>query len=162
MKCFTTRDEASFQRETKIYSTILLRHDHILVYLGNDCISKNSNTQNWIVTQYHPLGSLYDFLNRPETLMIDETFNLLYTALKGLQHLHFEVFASQGKPSIAHRDIKSKNILIRQHERGISCVLADFGLAVTNDELPTLTLSEDVNTRVGTKRYMSPELLDFR
>ena len=44
----------------------------------------------------------------------------------------------------------------------ISCVLADFGLAVSQKELPEMEFTHENNTRVGTKRYMSPEVLDFR
>jgi serine/threonine protein kinase len=44
----------------------------------------------------------------------------------------------------------------------ISCVLADFGLAVSQKELPDMEFTHENNTRVGTKRYMSPEVLDFR
>ena len=165
VKAFNTREEESFKREKDIYGQILLRHDNILVYYGHDCTSVNSTTQQWIVTQYHPLGSLYDYLNRPEvqSLSCETAFKLIFTALKGLVHLHSEVRATQEKPSIAHRDIKSKNILIRgTSESELSCVLADFGLAVTDNELPYLTFTENTNTRVGTKRYMSPEVLDLR
>jgi len=164
VKAFNTREEESFKREKDIYGQILLRHDNILVYYGHDCTSVNSTTQQWIVTQYHPLGSLYDYLNRPEvqSLSCETAFKLIFTALKGLVHLHSEVRATQEKPSIAHRDIKSKNILIRgTSESELSCVLADFGLAVTDNELPYLTFTENTNTRVGTKRYMSPEVLDL-
>ena len=31
----------------------------------------------------------------------------------GLAHLHMEILGTQGKPAIAHRDLKSKNILVR-------------------------------------------------
>jgi serine/threonine protein kinase len=30
----------------------------------------------------------------------------------GLSHLHMEIVGTQGKPAIAHRDLKSKNILV--------------------------------------------------
>jgi len=62
----------------------------------------------------------------------------------------------QGKPGIAHRDIKSKNILVRGNG---SCVIADFGLAVTHVQATGLMDIAD-NPRVGTKRYMAPEILE--
>lgn len=69
-------------------------------------------------------------------------------------NLFFVLF--QGKPGIAHRDIKSKNILVRQDG---SCVIADFGLAVTHVQA-TGEMNIADNPRVGTKRYMAPEILD--
>lgn len=62
----------------------------------------------------------------------------------------------QGKPAIAHRDIKSKNVLVKING---TCVIADFGLAVTHTQA-TGALDMAPNPRVGTKRYMSPEVLD--
>lgn len=41
------------------------------------------------------------------------------------------------------------------------CVLADFGLAVTYYQ-KTGKLTIAPNPRVGTKRYMAPEILDER
>ena len=74
----------------------------------------------------------------------------------GLAHLHTEVKGTRGKPAIAHRDIKTRNILVK---RDGTCAIADFGLAVRfesdKDELDTGT----PNPRVGTVRYMSPEVL---
>lgn len=35
------------------------------------------------------------------------------STISGLLHLHTEIFGTQGKPAIAHRDIKSKNILVK-------------------------------------------------
>lgn len=46
---------------------------------------------------------------------------MLYSIANGLTHLH-----TAGTP-IAHRDIKSRNILVKANR---TCCLADFGLAV--------------------------------
>ena len=59
---------------------------------------------------------------------------------------------------MAHRDLKSKNILVKSNG---TCVIADFGLAVTHSQV-TGQLDLGSNPKVGTKRYMAPEVLDER
>lgn len=76
----------------------------------------------------------------------------------GLVHLHTEIFGNQGKPAIAHRDLKSKNILVKANGQ---CVIADFGLAVTHTQKDG-KIDIGTNPKVGTKRYMAPEVLDER
>jgi len=156
VKIFFSRDEASWIRETEIYSTTLLRHENILGYIGSDCTSRNSTTQLWLVTHYHSMGSLFDHLNRT-TLTKTDTLKILITSITGLVHLHTEISGTQGKPAIAHRDIKSKNVLVRADG---TCVIADFGLAVTHTQANGET-NVPQNPRVGTKRYMAPEILDM-
>lgn len=155
VKIFFTRDEQSWKRETEIYSTVLLRHENILGYIGSDMTSRNSCTQLWLLTHFYPLGSLFDHLNRT-ALSHYEMANICLSIANGLVHLHTEIHGTEGKPAIAHRDLKSKNILVRING---TCVIADFGLAVLHTQ-STGKIDLGSNPKVGTKRYMAPEVLD--
>ena len=72
----------------------------------------------------------------------------------GLAHLHMEIIGTQGKPAIAHRDLKSRNILVK---KDLTCVLADLGLCVRHKP-ETDEVDIPINSKVGTKRYMAPEV----
>ncbi|XP_069826242.1 activin receptor type-1-like isoform X2 [Dendropsophus ebraccatus] len=155
VKIFSSRDEQSWFRETEIYNTVLLRHENILGFIASDMTSRNSSTQLWLITHYHDNGSLYDYLQRT-TVDPEGCLQLALSIICGLVHLHVEIFGTQGKPAIAHRDLKSRNILVKSNKQ---CCIADLGLAVVH------TQNEDYldignNPRVGTKRYMAPEVLD--
>lgn len=153
VKIYFSRDEAAWARETEVYSQLLpSRHDNILGYVGSDMTSRASCTQLWLVTQYHPLGSLFDQLNR-HPLTHHQTLNICLSIANGLLYLHTEIHGTRGKPAMAHRNLKSKNILVKTNG---CCVIADFALAATQDRLT----ADRVDLRQGTKRYMSPEILD--
>lgn len=155
VKVFFTTEEASWFRETEIYQTVLMRHENILGFIAADIKGTGSWTQLYLITDYHENGSLYDYL-KSTTLDTKAMLKLAYSSVSGLCHLHTEIFGTKGKPAIAHRDLKSKNILVKKNG---TCCIADLGLAVkfisdTNEvDIPP-------NTRVGTKRYMPPEVLD--
>ncbi|PRD27654.1 UNVERIFIED_CONTAM: Tgfbr1 [Trichonephila clavipes] len=83
-------------------------------------------------------------------------YKMALSIANGLAHLHLEILGTQGKPAIAHRDLKSKNILVKQDG---SCAIADLGLAVRYDSA-TCTVDIAPNPRVGTVRYLAPEVLD--
>ncbi|KAF2359577.1 Protein kinase domain [Trinorchestia longiramus] len=155
IKIFFSRDELSWDRETEVYSTVLLRHENVLGYYGSDVTSAGSCTQLWLVTHYHPLGSLFDQLSSGPPLTHTAMVNYVLSVVNGVNHLHTEIFGTQGKPAIAHRDIKSKNILVKNDG---TCCIADFGLAVLHSQT-TNEINIGDNYRVGTKRYMSPEVL---
>lgn len=86
VKIFFSRDEESWKRETEIYSTVLLRHDSILGYIGSDMTSRNSCTQLWLITHYYPLGSLYDHLNRT-ALSHHQMAQICLSIASGLVHV---------------------------------------------------------------------------
>ena len=82
----------------------------------------------------------------------------------GLTHLHLEIQGTQGKPAIAHRDLKSKNILVSGSSTdstgaGLTCAIGDLGLAVRHNSSSN-SLDLPLNCKVGTKRYLAPEVLD--
>ncbi|XP_056158041.1 serine/threonine-protein kinase receptor R3 [Lampris incognitus] len=155
VKIFSSRDEQSWFRETEIYNTVQLRHDNILGFIASDMTSKNSSTQLWLITHFHELGSLYDFLQY-SSLDPDSCLRMCLSVACGLVHLHTEIHSSQGKPAIAHRDLKSRNILVKRNGQ---CCIADLGLAVIHSQSNDY-LDVGDNPRVGTKRYMAPEVLD--
>ncbi|XP_054643189.1 activin receptor type-1C isoform X2 [Dunckerocampus dactyliophorus] len=155
VKIFSSRDERSWFREAEIYQTIMLRHDNILGFIAADNKDNGSWTQLWLVSEYHERGSLFDYLNR-HTVSVESMMVLALSIASGLAHLHMEIIGTQGKPAIAHRDLKSKNILVKKNG---TAVIADLGLAVKHDSSSN-SIDIPSNHRVGTKRYMAPEILD--
>ena len=157
VKIFSTVDEESWNREKDIYSIVLIRHDNILGYIGADMISNNGVTELWLITQYHPLGYLYDFLSVSDVKLTPSRMILFALSIcNGLHHLHTEFSGVQGKPSIAHRDLKSKNILVKTNN---TCCIADFGLAVYRD-VQTRKINLPPTYKNGTVRYLAPEILN--
>ncbi|XP_051051711.1 bone morphogenetic protein receptor type-1A-like [Phodopus roborovskii] len=141
VQVFFTTEEASWFRET----------ENILAFIAADIKGTGSWTQLYLITDYHEHDSLYDFL-KCATLDTRALLKLAYSAACGLCHLHMEIYGTQGKPAIAHRDLKSKNILTKKNG---SCCIADLGLAVKFNS-DTNEVDIPLNTRVGTKRSMAP------
>lgn len=155
VKVFFTTEEASWFRETEIYQTVLMRHDNILGFIAADIKGTGGWTQMLLITDYHERGSLHDYLTN-NVLDHEASLRVALTSAQGVSHLHTEIFGTKGKPAMAHRDIKTKNILVK---RDGTCAIADFGLAVRFDS-ETNEIDIAPNTRVGTRRYMAPEVLD--
>uniref|UniRef100_A0A1L8DJT4 Serine/threonine-protein kinase receptor n=2 Tax=Nyssomyia neivai TaxID=330878 RepID=A0A1L8DJT4_9DIPT len=155
VKIFSSREECSWFREAEIYQTVMLRHENILGFIAADNKDNGTWTQLYLVTDYHENGSLFDFL----TVSTVDTKTMLTMALSiatGLAHLHMDIVGTNGKPAIAHRDLKTKNILVKSN---LSCAIGDLGLAVRHD-VKNDTVDIPSTHRVGTKRYMAPEVLE--
>ncbi|VDN02697.1 unnamed protein product [Thelazia callipaeda] len=168
VKIFCSRDEKSWSREVEIFQTSLLRHPNLLRFIASDnkglklslsdaaqhqVIDTGTSTQLWLITEYHEHGSLYDYLSG-NVISASVMLHMIRSIAVGLSFLHNEIPGVRGKPAIAHRDLKSKNILVKND---LSCVIADLGLAVRymNGEI-----NIPDNSKCGTIRYLAPEILD--
>jgi len=160
VKVFFTPEEASWQREKQVYEMCRLQHPNILGFIAADITSSNGVrgcTEMWLITEFHKFGSLHDYL-KIQVQSPTETLQMCLSIVQGLDYLHKEVIATSIRPAIAHRDIKSKNILVRAD--GLCCI-ADFGLAVmfSTGQGEKREFLDVLCTRQGTRRYMSPEVL---
>ncbi|XP_049534545.1 TGF-beta receptor type-1-like isoform X2 [Anopheles darlingi] len=155
VKIFSSREECSWLREAEIYQTIMLRHENILGFIAADNKDNGTWTQLWLVTDFHENGSLFDFLTS-RCVSPDTVLEMAYSIATGLAHLHMDIVGTRGKPAIAHRDLKSKNILVKSN---LTCCIGDLGLAVRHI-VNTDKVDIPSTHRVGTKRYMAPEVLD--
>lgn len=57
------------------------------------------------------------------------------------------------KQGFAHRDLKSKNILVEMNKQDLRLKIADFGLVKRNND------DELMHTICGTPGYMAPEMI---
>jgi len=96
---------------------------------GVDRRGESLQQEFWLVTAFHEGGSLCDFL-KMNTVSLEELSKMCLGIAAGLTHLHTEIPSIRGsgvKPAIAHRDFKSKNVLVRSDM--VACI-GDFGLAL--------------------------------
>lgn len=124
----TFQAKESWNREKEIYSTDELQHPNILRFLDAHRRMNEGIDAFWLIFEYQPNGSLYDYLQHC-TVTLKEFSTLSQSAACGLAHLHSEITHCSlvKKPAIAHRDLKSKNILVKSDMT--SCI-SDFGLAI--------------------------------
>lgn len=131
-----------------------MKHSNILEFIG---VEKHlDQSEYWLITAYHNYGSLCDYL-KSHTVTWLELCKISESMVRGLMHLHEEIPASKTdglKPAIAHRDFKSKNVLLKSD---LTACIADFGLAlIFQPDVPC----GDTHGQVGTRRYMAPEVLE--
>ncbi|HEX9135091.1 MAG TPA: serine/threonine-protein kinase [Ktedonobacteraceae bacterium] len=143
-----------------------LDHLHILPLYRYGEEETNSGKRAYIIMQYRPEGSLWDWLRRraglptghsfispaslPGTLngswpmSLDEAGDYLQQAASALQYAH--------EHGIIHRDVKPANFLLRiDNGNTVHLLLSDFGLA-------KLFSSNSATSHIlGTPTYMAPE-----
>ncbi|XP_073738026.1 anti-Muellerian hormone type-2 receptor isoform X3 [Callorhinus ursinus] len=165
IKAFSRRAVAQFQAERALYELPGLRHDHIVRFIT---ASKGGPGPlpcgPLLVLELHPKGSLCHYLTQ-HTSDWGSSMRMALSLAQGLAFLHEERWQDgQYKPGIAHRDLSSQNVLIREDG---SCAIGDLGLALVLPGLtqpptwaPTQPRGPAAIMEAGTQRYMAPELLD--
>ena len=101
-------------------------HTNILRLITADNLFKSDCLEQWLVTEYHENGSLYDYLQE-HCISIEVALNMCTTMCDGLAYFHMPIEACKSKPSLAHCDFKSMNVLVK---RDLSCCISDFGLSL--------------------------------
>ncbi|XP_017782350.1 PREDICTED: activin receptor type-2A isoform X1 [Nicrophorus vespilloides] len=156
VKVFPVQDKQSWLQEQEIFKLPNMEHANILHFIGVEKHNDNLKTEFWLITAYHEIGSLCDFL-KANTLSWTDLCKVVETMARGLMHLHEEIPGRLGmptKPAVAHRDFKSKNVLLKSN---MTACIADFGLALVFESGKSCG---DTHGQVGTRRYMGPEVLE--
>ncbi|KAM7541556.1 hypothetical protein Aperf_G00000030290 [Anoplocephala perfoliata] len=173
IKVFPEAERKSWETELELYRLPRLKHPNILHFIGIDKVTRDLSgvqdeldcsdtnkhgqlTEYWLVTDYLAHGSVYDYIHNRE-LSWGQMLWIAMGMARGLSYLHTELpcTASQyPKPSIAHRDFKSRNVLLKAD---LTPCISDLGLAT---RLETGHGFGDAHLQVGTARYMAPEVLD--
>ncbi|XP_074102731.1 activin A receptor type 2 punt [Cotesia typhae] len=156
VKVFPMQDKQSWQTEQEIFKLAHMNHEDILRFIGVEKRGDNLQAEFWLITAYHEKGSLCDYL-KANVVTWAEMCRIAESMARGLMHLHEEIPANKAdgyKPAVAHRDFKSKNVLLKSD---MSACIADFGLALIFQ--PGKPCG-DTHGQVGTRRYMAPEVLE--
>ncbi|TNM93365.1 hypothetical protein fugu_018767 [Takifugu bimaculatus] len=156
IKIFPYEEYASWKTEKEIFSDADLRHDNVLHFLTAE--ERKVQRQYWLITAYHPAGNLQEYLIH-HVINWHDLWTLGGSLACGVAHLHSDrTTCRRYKVPVAHRDIKSSNILVKND---LTCCLCDFGLALRLEN--NLSVDELANSgQVGTARYMAPEVLESR
>ncbi|XP_025786389.1 anti-Muellerian hormone type-2 receptor isoform X2 [Puma concolor] len=134
IKAFSLRAVAQFQAERALYELPSLQHDHIVRFITASRGGPGPLPCGpLLVLELHPKGSLCHYLTQ-HTSDWGSSMRMALSLARGLAFLHEERWQDgQYKPGIAHRDLSSQNVLIREDG---SCAIGDLGLALV---LPGLT-----------------------
>ncbi|KAM4608729.1 bone morphogenetic protein receptor type-2-like [Polymixia lowei] len=162
VKVFSYANRQNYVNERSIYRLPLLReHSNIARFHGADeRMTTDGRMEYLIVMEHYPHGCLGHYLSVHTEDWLT-CCRMTHSVTKGLAYLHTELYRGDlYKPAVSHRDVNSRNILVRGD---LSCVLSDFGLSMrlTGNSLHRHGDEDNAAiSEVGTVRYMAPEVLE--
>nr|XP_006634797.1 PREDICTED: dual specificity testis-specific protein kinase 2 [Lepisosteus oculatus] len=135
-------NRANMLREVQLMNR--LSHPNILRFLGIALAEGRLHC----LTNYINGGNLEQLLDSEKHLSWTARVKMAYEIAMGLSYLH-----SKG---IFHRDLTSKNCLIKCEENGYTAIVGDFGLA---EKIPDHNSNGEKLAVVGSPYWMAPEVL---
>ena len=149
VKVFKQKDHDLWTNERSLYSIKTTANEFILHCVGSEQRDSMVGMQLYLLTEYHPLGSLNHYLQH-HTLDWPQTLKILQSISLGLAHLHSNfTVTSNGttttKFAIAHRDVKPANVIIKD-DNG-HCVLGELSQALMLDPSATERTLSNLNRK---------------
>jgi len=130
------REKSNQLEILELLNTIQPKSDHVISLLD----SFHGESRKWAILP--KLGSVADYLAFAPHQLESKVVQVCLGLIKGLAYLH--------ELCIAHRDIKSDNLLVDQD---FCLKIIDFDIAIrVKDE------DEEVDDQCGTKHWMAPEV----
>lgn len=125
VKMFQRASISAWQKERDIYELLSVGHSNITKL--RTLRETHDNDPLCFIMEYCENGSLREYLEK-KVLSWSEAVVLASGITSAVAFLHSESFQAGGmKVAVAHRDLKSTNVLVRKDGTG---VISDFGLAV--------------------------------
>ncbi|POM74233.1 TKL protein kinase [Phytophthora palmivora] len=132
-----------FLAEAKMTAT--MDHPHIVSFIG---VAWDSLSDICVVLEFMDGGELRTLLDKYEKEKYPVGFNREKTKI-ALEVCHALTYLHSSSPSIIHRDLKSRNILLNSE---MKAKLSDFGISRER-------LDRTMTAGVGTSLWMAPEVM---
>ena len=153
VKIFPKQEKQSWITERDMYMHPEIKHENLRSFLTSKCHIDESSMTYWMILDYHEMGSLSDYL-KSNVLTLENVCKMAGSVAAGLAYLHSEITSENGeKPAIAHRDMKSRNILVKTD---LTCCICDLGLCIKFQPGMSFTKAQgQVSTILYTSMFLS-------